>query len=55
MPNDKPPTCPKCGESTLHPNEYHSGLKIERRPINGITFLIVYCANCGAIVGVTKE
>lgn len=55
MPNDKPPMCPKCGETTLYPNEIHSGLKLERKPINGIMLLIVYCANCGAIVGVTKE
>ncbi len=52
---DKPPTCPKCGETTLHPNEYHSGLKIDRRTINGIVILLVYCANCGAIVGITAE
>lgn len=55
MPNDKPPTCPKCGETTLYPNKFHSGLKVERKSINGISFLIVYCANCGAIVGVAKE
>jgi len=55
MPNDKDPACPKCGETTLHPNEYHSGLKLSRKTINGIALLLVYCANCGAIVGVTKE
>lgn len=52
---DKPMKCPFCGETSLHPNGTHSGLKMERRPINGITFLILYCANCGAIVGITKE
>ncbi len=55
MPNDKDPKCPGCGETTLHPNEYHSGLKTKRQLINGVSFLLVYCANCGCIVGTTKE
>lgn len=52
---DKPPTCPKCGETTLNPNEYHSGLKTEVKNISGTKFIIVYCSNCGAIVGVVKD
>lgn len=52
---DKPPTCPKCAETTLQPNEQHSGLKVDRHPINGIVFLLIYCANCGVIIGVAKE
>ena len=55
MINDKEPSCPKCGETTLHPNEFHSGLKMNKRTINGIVIFLVYCANCGTIIGVTRE
>jgi len=55
MGNDKPASCPKCGESTLDPNEFHSGLKAVPKNINGIRFLLIYCANCGAIVGTVKD
>ena len=55
MPNDKDPKCPGCNETTLHSSEFHSGLKTKRQNINGAMFLLVYCANCGYIIGATKE
>ena len=55
MPNDKDPKCPGCGETTLDPNEYHSGLKTKTHPINGKMYLLVYCANCGHIIGLVNR
>lgn len=55
MPNDRDAKCPGCGETTLGPNEFHSGLKIKKQNINGIGFQLIYCANCGTIIGVTRE
>ena len=55
MEHDKEPSCPKCGESILDPNEYHSGLKARPKNIIGKRMLLLYCANCGAIISIVRD
>lgn len=55
MEHDKEPACPKCKETKLDPNEYHSGLKARPKNINGKRVLLIYCANCGVIISIIKD